>query len=113
MLSKAIRENPFTSAERLYPIDMPYTRNDIYVLNMDIPKGYEVEEMPKALRVKLNNKDGYFEYVHQVDSHALQLRSRLVLNRANFRPDEYQSLRDFYALVVKKQSELIVFRKKK
>jgi hypothetical protein len=28
-------------------------------------------------------------------------------------PEEYQNLRDFYALVVKKQGEVVVFKKKK
>jgi hypothetical protein len=113
MLSKVIKGNPFTAANRQYPINMPYTRNDLYVLQMDIPKGYEVEEMPKPIKVRLNENDGWYQYDFLVDSQSIQLRSRLVLNRASFLPEEYQSLRDFFALIVKKQSELIVFRKKK
>ena len=65
------------------------------------------------MRVKLNEIDGVYEYLYQVDSESIQLKSRLVLSRANFQPEEYQSLRDFFALIVKKQSELIVFRKRK
>jgi hypothetical protein len=82
-------------------------------LQMDIPKGYEVEEMPKPIRIRLNENDGSYQYDFLVDSLSIQLRSKLVLNRARFLPEEYQSLRDFFALIVKKQSELIVFRKKR
>jgi hypothetical protein len=35
------------------------------------------------------------------------------LNKANFQPEDYNTLRDFFAYVVKKQSEQIVFKKKK
>ena len=41
MLGEAIRKNPFSAAERFYPVEMPYAMHDIYTLNMDIPKGYK------------------------------------------------------------------------
>jgi hypothetical protein len=41
------------------------------------------------------------------------MRSRIKLNKAIFEPDDYRTLRDFFAAVVKKQSEQIVFKKKK
>jgi len=35
------------------------------------------------------------------------------MKKAYFDPDEYNTLRDFFAYIVKKQSEQIVFKKKK
>jgi hypothetical protein len=113
MLSEAKKENPFAAAVRHYPIEMPYKIDQLFVLQMDIPKGYEVEELPKSVRVKLNASDGSYEYGFLSDGQSVQFRSRLILKRTYFAPDEYQSLRDFYALVVKKQGEVVVFRKKK
>jgi len=37
----------------------------------------------------------------------------LVFKKANFLPEEYELLREFFSMVVKKQSEQIVFKKKK
>jgi len=113
MLSDAIKENPFAAAERHFPINMPYTRDELYVLQMDIPKGYEVEELPKPIRIRLNEDDGSYEYNFLVDSSSIQVRSKLLLKRTSFQPEEYRDLRDFFSLIVKKQSEPIVFRKKK
>ena len=113
MLCEGKRENPFASAVRHYPIEMPYKLDELFVLQMDIPKGYEVEELPKGVRVKLNESDGYYEYGFISDGQSIQFRSRLVLKRTYFLPEEYQSLRDFFALVVKKQGEVVVFRRKK
>jgi hypothetical protein len=43
----------------------------------------------------------------------VQLRSHIKLNSATFAADDYNSLRDFFAYVIKKQAEQIVFKKKK
>ncbi len=57
MLGAAIKNNPFTAAERLYPVEMPYTTDDIYTLMMEIPKGYAVDELPKSTRLNFNESD--------------------------------------------------------
>jgi len=80
---------------------------------MEIPKGYKVDEMPKSARVKLNENDGMFEYLLANNGDAIQFRVRLTLNKANFGPEDYQSLRDFFGYVVKKEAEQIVFKKNK
>jgi hypothetical protein len=113
MMSESIKENPFKAAERKYPVEMPYVTDETYVLNMEIPTGYDVDELPKSARVSLNGGEGSFEYLVGKDDTNLQLRSRIKLNKANFTPEDYNSLRDFYAYIVKKQSEQVVFKKKK
>ena len=45
------------------------------------------------------------------DHYAIQLRTRLKLNKANFAPQDYETLRNFFAFVVQKQAEQIVFKK--
>ena len=113
MLSEVLKENRFSAAVRHYPVEMNNTINELYLLRMDIPAGYEVEELPKQVRVRLNEDDGSYEYGFLVDETSVQFRSRLVLKRTYFQPEDYQSLRDFFAQVVKKENEVIVFRKKK
>jgi hypothetical protein len=93
------------------PVEMPYLVNENYILNMDIPKGYEAEEIPKSTRVKFNDTEGIFEYLIAKTDKNIQLRSTIKLNKATFPPEDYQSLRDFFAYVVKKHSEQIVLKK--
>ncbi len=111
LLTETTKENPFKSAERIYPVEMPYCVDEVYLLNMEIPKGYKVEEVPKSSRVMLNETDGMFEYIIAASGDHIQLRCRLNIKKANFTPDDYQTLRDFYAFVVKKEAEQIVFKK--
>ncbi len=113
LFGEAWKENPFKSAERTYPVEMPYTIDETYLLRLEVPKGYVIDELPKQLMVKLNeHEDGLFEYRLSESNGSISLRSRIRLKRAYFMPDEYEMLREFFNLVVKKHSEQIVFKKK-
>jgi hypothetical protein len=114
MLGEATKENPFKSAERTYPVEMPYTMDETFTLQMEIPAGYEVDELPKSMVVKLNEQDeGVFEYRISKSGGSISFRSKIKINRAFFMPEEYEMLREFFNLIVSKQAEQIVFKKKK
>lgn len=113
LMSEGYKENLFKAAERSYPVEMPYTMNETFVLNMEIPKNYVIDELPKSAKVDFNNGEGFFEYMIGKNGEGIQLRSRIVLKKANFTSDDYNSLRDFFGYVVKKHNEQIVFKKKK
>lgn len=111
LFDDAFNKNPFAAAERLYPVEMQAKMSKSYNLTMDVPKGYTIDELPKSTRVKLDDNQGSFEYIVVASNGTIQLRSKLVLEKAIFLPEEYQTLRDFFAFVVKKQAEQIVFKK--
>ncbi len=111
MAADAYKENPFKAAERYYPVEMPYCMDDTYVLNMDVPAGYKVDELPKSARVSLNDNEGMFEYLIQQSGDHIQMRCRTKLNKATFEPEDYATLRNFYAFIVEKENEQIVFKK--
>jgi hypothetical protein len=113
LATETYKENPFKAATRTYPVEIPYAMDETYILNMDVPAGYKIEELPKSTKVLFNTDEGYFEYIVQKDENNIQLRSRVKLLKADFKPDDYAVLRDFFAFVVKKQSEQFVFKKKK
>jgi len=113
MLDKGYKTNPFVSADRRYPVEMAHTMDETYSLNMEVPDGFDVDELPKQAKVLFNNDEGFFEYLVVRTGDMIQFRSRIKLNKANFKPEDYATLRDFFAYIVKKQSEQIVFKKKK
>jgi len=106
-----LRENPFHAADRKYPVEMTHTTDDLYLLNLEIPAGYVVEELPKSARVAFNGDQGQFEYMVAKQDNLIQMRCHIKLNRANFPADDYASLRDFYGYIVKKENEQIVLKK--
>ena len=105
------RKNPFTAAERKYPVEMNYTIDNTYIFSLMIPDGYVVDELPKSAKVAFNSDQGYFEYLIVNQGEQIQLRCRIKLNKAWFAPEDYSSLRDFFAYVVKKENEQIVLKK--
>ncbi len=114
LLGQVIKENPFKSSERKYPVEMPYIQDETYNLEMDIPVGYEVDEQPSSVIIKLNEEgDGTFEYQVSHSVKNISLRSRIRINKTFYLPEDYENLRIFFDLVVKKQAEQIVFKKKK
>jgi hypothetical protein len=114
LFGEAYKDNPFKSAERYYPVEMPYTFDETFLLTMEIPAGYEVDEMPKQIIAKLDEQQSaYFEYRISQSGNTISLRSRIKVNRTLFLPEEYVNLREFFNLIVKKQNEQIVFKKKK
>jgi len=113
MMGEEMEENPFKSAERFYPVEMPYTIDQTFSLQMEVPAGYVVDELPKQALVKFNDEqDALFEYRVSLSGQTISFRTRLVFRKAFFLPEEYEVLREFFALVVKKEHEQIVFKKK-
>lgn len=113
MIKEGYSENYFKSADRKYPVEMPSLTDETYNLYIDIPAGYEVDEIPKSMKALLNEDEGLFEFIVNKDAEKISLRSHIKLVKATFPQESYQTLRDFFAMIVKKHSEQIVFKKKK
>ncbi|UYQ94714.1 DUF3858 domain-containing protein [Chitinophaga horti] len=113
MFTEAYKHNPFKSTERTYPVEMPCAIDESFTFALIVPEGYAAEELPKSVKVTYGDNEGLFEYLLADAGGTLQMRCRLKLNRATFEPDEYNDLRSFFDMIVKKQAEQIVLKKKK
>lgn len=114
MFGEGYKKNPFAAAERYYPVEMPYRTDETFVMSMEVPKGYVVDELPKQMLAKLDEEgQSFFEYRISHSGNIISFRTRIKINRALFLPEEYPLLREFFNLVVKKQNEQIVFKKQK
>lgn len=112
MQMEITKQNPFTSMTRNYPIEMPYGFDEMLQFTLLIPNGYTVDELPKSMIITLDEERSCsYEYrvVQQADQ--VNIRSRFKFGRANFDAEEYETLRAFFDLVVKKQEESIVLKK--
>lgn len=112
LMSNGLSENPFKTSDRSYPVEFPFVLRRDYELNMEIPAGYEIEELPKSQKMILNENDGSYEYRIHVESNIIKLKTCFILSKAIYEPEDYSSLRDFYSAIIKKQGDMIVFKKK-
>ncbi|MBV7531482.1 transglutaminase domain-containing protein [Chitinophaga sp. sic0106] len=112
MMGEEYKHNIFKSEDRKFPVEMNAVMDEIYTLNLTVPEGYVVDELPKSSIVKFNDDEGIFQYLIQEAGGRIQMRSRIKFTKATFLPEDYASLREFYDVVVKKQAEQIVLKKK-
>ena len=111
IMHERFNNNPFSAEERHYPVEMNYCIDNSYVLNMDIPKGYAIEQLPPSQRVKMVDSSGFFEYTISSDGQRIDLQVRLKLGKAVYLLEEYEGLRNFFSIIAGKEKEPIVFKK--
>ena len=104
-------ENPFKSTTRTYPVDYPHLMRHLYILNLTIPEGYAVDELPEALSIALPNDGGTYRFAVTQRGNVLQINSQLNISKTRFFAQEYAALRLFHQQVADKQREQIVLAK--
>ncbi|WP_045112753.1 DUF3857 and transglutaminase domain-containing protein [Microscilla marina] len=106
-----LHENPFKPKTRQLPIDFGYTFKQNYLFTLKIPKGYEVESMPKQKVVSLPKRAGRLIYIAQKQKDKVQVIIRFAINKPVFLASEYLGLRELYNQMIDKVQEQIVLKK--
>lgn len=111
MFNQAVKENPFKLEQRNYPVDFAFTLQNKYVLSLQIPEGYVVDESPESARIALPNRDGQFLYHISHMNNTVQILSEIKINRVVFDAQAYPFIKEFYEMIVAKHAEQIVLKK--
>ena len=106
-------QNPFRHDDRLFPVDFAAPQDETTMVTLTLPEGYELAEMPKPAVIDLPDSGGRFLYsVAAGAAGTVQIISRLNLRKSVYAAAEYTSLREFYRLMLEKQGEKLVIKKK-
>ena len=105
-------DNPFKLEKREYPVDFGSPFDDTYLVRIILPDDYKLEEIPQSKIIALPNGGGKYTYNVSQAGNILSVTSALQINRNIFIQDEYPPLREFYNLIIAKQAEQIVLKKK-
>ncbi|MDX2067913.1 MAG: DUF3857 and transglutaminase domain-containing protein [Haliscomenobacter sp.] len=114
VLHPAFDENPFKQTIREYPVDIPYPLSHRYVLNLTIPEGYVVEQMPEQVSLTLPQNGGKFTFLVSKlagTSRTFQINSTIQINQVHFEAEEYSVIKKFFDLIIEKQQEQLVLKK--
>lgn len=112
LLFYAETENPFKEEKRLYPVNFAYPSTGRFTFVLTIPEGYEVESLPKAARFAMIDNIASFTFNIAQEENLIQV---VVVNSVNYSSvgaEYYNSLKEYTANIVSKQSEKIVLKKK-
>ncbi|NVO32473.1 DUF3857 domain-containing protein [Hymenobacter lapidiphilus] len=105
-------KNPFLHENRRFPVDLGSQLEETVLVNLTLPAGYELAEMPQGLVMELPEKGGRFTYGVQNGPTGIQIVSRLTLSKPVYSAEEYAYLRAFFARLMAKQGEQLVIKKK-
>lgn len=104
-------ENPFKVEKREYPVEINFPFEDRYVMELQLPEGYVVEEFPEAISMSLPEKGGQYQLSFKtIPGNKILINSYLVITQLEFQPEEYASLKNFFDFMIEKQEEQIVLR---
>jgi hypothetical protein len=109
----AMDENPFLSEERNFPIFFDYPNRQRYSITMKLPEGFLLEYLPSPVSLELPNGVGVFSYniTHNTTTNTLQLQTNMQINRSEVDAGSYMGIREFYKMIVEKETEKVVLKK--
>lgn len=112
MIDNLFTENPFKAETREYPINFDYYLNYMQVVNIHIPQGYAVEEMPQSEKIVLgDNNEVSLLYQIAQRGNLISMRYQFITKSLLLLPKDYEHVQDFFARLVLKNSEQVVLKK--
>ncbi len=106
-----IEENPLKQEKRKMPIEFVVPIKNDYRLNLTIPDGYVVDELPESVSMVTPDRTASLKYLVQVVGNNLQLVHSWQIKESFYTPDKFPDLKEFYSVLVSKQNEQIVLKK--
>jgi Domain of Unknown Function with PDB structure (DUF3857)/Transglutaminase-like superfamily/Domain of Unknown Function with PDB structure (DUF3858) len=103
--------NPFKSPTRTFPIEFPYPSAENYTLSLTLPKGYKIDEMPKAVSSIFQGGEAGFHYAITQTDNKINLRIKIQIRKAVYESKNYEQLKEFFAQIAAKLDEPIVLKK--
>ena len=111
MFYNQISVNPFKLENRPYPVEFSYKQDKFYIVNLILPEGFIVQNMPESFMATLPEDAAKFEYRTDILGNQIQITSHLQINKLNFQSEDYPDLKKFFDLIVAKHTELVELTK--
>jgi hypothetical protein len=106
------QKNPFTSVNRQYPVDFGIPIEEIMVLNMELPDGIEVVDLPERVSLLLPNGGGKLIFDAVLNGNKLTINYALTIAKPVFNSAEYVLLKELFSRLIQVQNVDLVFKKK-
>lgn len=104
-------KNPFVQEKRDYPIYFGYPTQEKFNINIEIPKGYAVESIPKAIKLQTRENVVSFIFNAEISNNNIQIAIMRDSNQQLVSSGIYPVLKDFYKQMIDKLNEKIVLKK--
>lgn len=104
--------NPFKSKERQYPVDFGAPLETTFMLTLEYPEKFTVEELPTNAAVSLPQNGGRYLFSVTNLGNKISMTSIVNLSKTVYSPGEYPALRELYNRIVQLHQSQIVFKRR-
>jgi predicted PilT family ATPase len=106
-----MNENPFKQEMREYPIDFTFPNQERFTINIKIPDGYAIENLPKQTIIEMPDSIMGFKYNVSTTGQQIQVLAVFDINQSIISHENYAALKNFFKEVINKETEKIVIAK--
>jgi len=107
-----LESNPYYSEERISPVDLGCPSEKVCRYSITLPDDYEVQETPSTFITQLEGGGAEYSYKLSSNGRIITIETILKFKEFRFNPERYNAIRDFYARIIQKQSEVIILKRK-
>ncbi len=112
LLFDRLSSNPFRLENRQFPVDFVYPSKTSYIIKIEIPEGYIVDELPEGKSFGLPQNAALFSVNYsRNNAEGIDVAVDVEIGKPLFVISEYAALRGFYAQLVEEQARNIVLKK--
>ena len=104
-------KNPFNQEKREYPVDFSFPFTDKYNIAIQIPEGFAVESLPLPTALSMEDNLGNFKFNIAENGNTLQVVISHQINEAIVPVEKYEMLKEYYRVMIAKESEKIVLKR--
>ncbi len=111
-LDQKLKENPFKSSIRLYPVDYGAPVDQSLSVSFEYPADFELTELPEKAALVLPNGGGRYLFGIQNVGNKVMINSLLNISKPLYSSDEYHYLKELYSRMIQVQNSDLVFKRK-
>ncbi|MDE3182133.1 MAG: DUF3857 domain-containing protein [Bacteroidota bacterium] len=111
-LFQGLEKNPFIDDNRKTDIDFNYPKFYTIMGKIDIPEGYQFEELPQNIKMIMPDTSIVMERLIQQDDNSINFRITLNFAHSYYPASSYPAFHEFYKQLFSKLNEQIVIKKK-
>jgi hypothetical protein len=104
--------NPFVSNQRYYPVDFGAPVETVFMLNLEYPSSYTLDDMPQSAALTLPQNGGRFLFSVSNPENKIVLTSIIHLSKVVYSPMEYHNLKELFNRIIAIHQSQIVFKKR-
>ena len=108
-----ISSNPFTEKGRLLPVEFPCRNSYNAYVQLTLPDGWQLEEMPKSVNVSTPDKSasGRINYALG-DDNTITINYQFRISNVCYDHKQYDALSQLFDLFVNRGKDILVIKKK-